>query len=308
MMEFENLSCLVFLVLAVFFVFAGLSFSVEPGVSVEDLEKVISKLRPLHKTLGKPGPGDWLDQHREPGQTFKEYLQFNPNTPQGKRNVIYIQPLGDFTPTQRKMVTLTADFMGCYFYVPVKVKEDIPLSLIPRQARRVHPSWGMKQILTSYVLDVVLKKRLPKDAAAYIAFTASDLWPGRGWNFVFGQASIYERVGVWSIYRNGDPDKSEEDFRLCLLRTMKTAVHETGHMFSMLHCILYECCMCGSNHREESDRRPVFLCPECLAKVCWATRSDPVQRYKKLADFFKKNGFKEQEEFCYKSIRVLMPK
>ena len=44
-----------------------------------------------------------------------------------------------------------------------------------------------------------------------------------------------------------------------------TATHETGHMFSMLHCTAYECCMCGSNHREESDRRPVYLCPECTA-------------------------------------------
>ena len=48
----------------------------------------------------------------------------------------------------------------------------------------------MKQILTTHVLGEVLKPRLPKDAAAYIAFTASDLWPGEGWNFVFGQATL----------------------------------------------------------------------------------------------------------------------
>jgi len=265
----------------------------------------MEKLRPLHKKLGKPNPGDWLSVHREPGQTFKEYLQCGPITPQGKRRVIYVQPLGDFTKTQRQIVILTADFMGHYFNVPVKIKEDLPLSLIPAKARRIHPAWGMKQILSTYVLDSVLIPRLPKDAAAYIAFTGSDLWPGRGWNFVFGQASIRERVGVWSIYRNGDPDRSAADFRLCLLRTMKTATHETGHMFSMLHCIMYQCNMCGSNHREESDRRSIFLCPECLAKLCRATRSDPVTRYKKLADFFKKNGFTKETDFCTRSIRLL---
>lgn len=248
------------LLLIALFVFSGLSMAEESEVSPDTLEKMMEKLRPLHKKLNKPGPGDWLSIHREQGQTFREYLRCRPVTPRGERSVIYVQPLGDFTRTQRLIVTLTADFMARYFNVPVKIKEDLPLSLIPAKARRTHPTWGMKQILSTYVLGSVLKPRLSGDAAAYNAFTSSDLWPGRGWNFVFGQASIRERVGVWSIYRNGDPDKNPADFRFCLLRTMKTATHETGHMFSMLHCILYQCNMCGSNHREESDRRPIFLC------------------------------------------------
>lgn len=275
------------------------------GRSPEALKKMIEKLRPLHKKPGQPKLGDWLSMHREPGQTFAEYLQCKPVTPQGKRHVIYVQPLGDFTGTQRRVVTLSADFMGRYFNLPVKIKENLPLSIIPAEARRTHPAWGMKQILSTYVLDAVLKPRLPEDAAAYIAFTSADLWPGRGWNFVFGQASTRERVGVWSIYRNGDPDKSAADFRLCLLRTMKTATHETGHMFSLLHCILYQCNMCGSNHREESDRKPITLCPECLAKLCWATGCDPAERYKKLMDFFTENGFKSEAGFCAKSIHYL---
>lgn len=291
--------------LVVFLVFSGFSFGIESGSSPDALKKMREKLRPLHEKLPPPQPGDWLSIHREPGQTFEQYLACDPILPQGKRKVIYVQPLGDFTGTQLRIVTLTADFLGRYYNLPVKVRENLPLSLIPADARRVHPAWGMKQILSNYVLDSVLKRRLPGDAAAYLAFTASDLWPGRGWNFVFGQASISERVGVWSIYRNGDPDRSATDFRLCLLRTLKTAVHETGHMFSLLHCIEYQCGMCGSNHREESDRRPIALCPECLAKVCWATRTDPVERYKKLADFFEKNELQAEADFCRKSIQVL---
>ena len=152
----------------------------------------------------------------------------------------------------------------------------------------------------------MLEPRLPKDAVAYIAFTTSDLWPGRGWNFVFGQASLRSRVGVWSIYRNGDPERSPAAFRLCLVRTMKTATHETGHMFSMLHCTAYECNMCGSNHREESDRRPIALCPECVAKLWWITKSDPVERYRKLAAFSRKNGLRAEADSYEKSVQALL--
>lgn len=283
---------------------AGCASSAEDG-RVETIKKAMEKIRPLHTKLGKPKPGDWLVSHQESGQTFAQYLRGRPVGPTKQRGTLYVQPLGKFSATQRKIITLTAEFMGLYFSLPVKVKDDLPLSLIPRRARRTHPSWGVKQILSTYVLDHVLRPRLPKDAVAYIAFTASDLWPGQGWNFVFGQASLRGRVGVWSIHRNGDPERSPAGFRLCLLRTMKTATHETGHMLSMQHCTLYECNMCGSNHREESDRRPIALCPECAAKLWWITRADPVARYRKLAAFCKEQGLKDEAEYYQKALRAL---
>ena len=274
-------------------------------ISTGILKEIIEKLRPLHKRLGKPRPGDWLTEHSEPGQTFLEYLDSSPVIPGDQRKTIYVQPLGNFTHTQRRIIDLTAEFMALFFNLGVKIQADLPLRIIPDNARRIHPQWGMRQILSTYILDAVLIPRLPGDAAAYIAFTTSDLWPGMGWNFVFGQASTRDRVGVWSIYRNGDPDKSEAEFRLCLRRTMNTAVHETGHMFSLLHCTLYRCVMCGSNHREESDRRPLSLCPECLAKLCWATKTGPEKHYKKLHPFFEQNAFEEEAEFCRESLRVI---
>ena len=281
----------------------------EPGrKEAAQFAAAIEKLRPLHKKISKPGPNDWLAHHKEPGQTFREYLRYKPVTAHGKRNIIYIQPLGAFTESQRRIVKTTAEFMALFYDVEVKIKKDIPLSAIPAKARRVHPRWGMKQVLTSYVLHSVLKPRLPADAAAYIAFTGSDLWPGEGWNFVFGEASIRERVGVWSIYRNGDPEKSSEDYTLCLRRTLKTAVHETGHMFSMLHCTKYECCMCGSNHREESDRRPLWFCPECVAKVWWATGADPAKRYTGLSEFCAKHKLAAESDFYKKCAFALKPK
>lgn len=273
--------------------------------TTRQLETVASKVTPLHKKLGKPKPGEWLAEHKESGQTFAQYLRSRPTTAQGKRKVLYIQPLGPFTKTQRKIVDLSADFMGKYFGLQTKIKKPLTLAVIPKQAQRKHPSWGMHQILSTYVLDKVLRPRLPKDAAAYIAFTAVDLYPEPSWNFVFGQASLVHRVGVWSIYRNGDPDKSAAAFRLCLLRTLKTATHETGHMFSIDHCIYYECNMCGSNHRAESDRRPVTLCPVCLPKLLHATGVDAKQRFKDLAAFCKQHKLKPERVYYEKALKAL---
>ncbi len=284
------------------------SLAIQPARETEQwgqLPAPFQRLLPLHEKLGPPTPGDWLAEHKEPGQSYSQYLRDRPIRVDQRHRVIYIQPLGAFDPTQQKMLDQTAEFLRIYFQLPVKIRDRLSLDLIPASARREHPTWHVKQILSTYVLDEVLQPRLPADACAYIALTTSDLWPGRGWNFVFGQASLSERVGVWSIARNGDPHAGDSAFRQCLLRTIKTASHEIGHMFSMQHCTFYECNMCGSNHRQEGDRRPLWLCPHCLAKLCYATGADPVKRFKDLAAFSKREGLKSEREFYEKSLAVL---
>lgn len=278
--------------------------SPQDAARVQPIRDVMGRLRPLHLPICEPGPHDWLSNHKEDGQTFDEYLACKPVTLEGARRVLYIQPLGDFTPTQRKIVTLTADFMALYFNTETKVNDDLPLSLVPAGSRRAARGFG-EQIHAGHILHGVLQPRLPADAAAYIAFTASDLYPEDSWNFVFGQASLYERVGVWSLARYGNPDGSQAAFRLCLLRTIKTATHETGHMFSMYHCILYECNMNGSNHLQESDEKPLALCPECQAKLCWATGAKPAEQFVKLAQFCAEQGLEEERAFYERSLQAL---
>jgi archaemetzincin len=258
------------------------------------LRRAIKRLTPLHRPMGPIQPGDWLSQHKEPGQSFEQYLRSKPTTPTARRRAIYIQPIGPFGKQERRALELTARFMAAYFCLPVKVTRDLPLSLIPAGAQRKHPSWGMHQILSTHVLYRVLKPRLPADAVAYLGLTATDLWPGQGWNFVFGQASLSGRVGVWSTHRNGDPNKGAAEFSRYLLRTIKTATHETGHMLSIRHCTHHECNMCGSNSRSESDRRPLALCPQCLAKLSWAARCDPAARYRALARVCRSAGLTAQ--------------
>jgi archaemetzincin len=283
---------------------AQTSGSQEPTVA--EMEQLIARLTPLHTRLGPPEPGDWLDVHDEPGQTFEQYRKSSPVTARGARKVIYIQPIGTFTKGQRRVVEQTAEFMALFFGLEVKTLADIPVGGgWPEHARRVHPSWGDEQLLTTHILDDVLKPRLPADGATILGFTAMDLWPGRGWNFVFGQASLRDRVGVWSIYRKGDADGGVAERRKCLLRTVKTATHETGHMFSALHCTAYECNMCGSNSLDESDRRPLALCPQCLAKLVWATGVDPVDRFDKLAAFCNKVGLDHEAAFYERSRAAL---
>lgn len=280
-----------------------------PGQRVEatpeSLRRAMAAVTHLHRPMGEPLPGDWLTTSPEPGQTFEEYLKSDPVRPSAERRVIYVRPLGEFTPAQTRVVALAADFMSDFFHLPVQLSPGQPLPPIPPEQRRVHPEWGDRQIRAGHITMDILRPSLPPDAAALIAFTSSDLYPGPELNYVFGQASFRERVGVWSLYRLGKPDIDGRSFRLTLLRTLKIAAHETGHMFSIKHCTKYECVMSGTNGLHETDRRPLDVCPECMAKICWATNTSPRERYARLARFCAANGLEQERRFFEAAAEAL---
>lgn len=258
--------------------------------------KKIDKLAPHFDRMPKPEEGDWLAKYPEGGQTFDQYVAGRQQPIRADYQEIHLLPLGEFTPAEEKLLKQTGEFMQPFFGMKVRILDRFPLENIPDEAQRPRDD-GRRQLLTTYLLDDVLKPRRSKKAAALLGFVAEDLWPGKGWNYVFGQASLQERVGVWSLFRNGDSTGDEAEVKLCLLRTLKTAVHETGHMLGILHCIGYSCCMNGSNHLDESDRKPLEFCPECQAKLWWTCRVDPVPRFDGLTKFAAEAGLKEEAEF-----------
>ncbi len=277
-------------IVIVAFVFFGCSENKPDSVSNSDgtatrLTTIKESIVPFFKPM-EIREYDWLTSFHEDGQTFEEYIASNPTLPNAERRTIYIQPIGEFTETQQKILKLTADYMKAFYNLPVKLNDIKAFENLPKGVSRKNPYDGQKQLKTSYFLDKLLPSLLPDDAAAFICFTNLDLFPDEKWNYVFGQAMLKTRVGVWSLWRFGNPDKSAEDFQLFLARTLKVAMHETGHMFSIQHCTKYECLMSGANHLGETDRRPLDVCPEDMAKIAWAMKYDPKLRYQNLARFW----------------------
>ena len=57
--------------------------------------------------------------------------------------------------------------------------------------------------------------------------------------------------------------------------------------------------------RFAADQRPLALCPECMAKICYATGAAPGPRFKKLAEFCRQQGLSSQAEFYEREIKAL---
>ncbi len=55
--------------------------------------------------------------------------------------------------------------------------------------------------------------------------------------------------------------------------------------------------MNGSNHLQESDSRPLFLCPVCLRKLQSGIGFDVVDRYRRLVDVYRKAQLKKETDW-----------
>jgi archaemetzincin len=272
------------------FALASPALALASASPADPLEIAQAKLRPLFKHLGPTYPGDWLAEHRESGQTYREFRAAMRTRAIDNFKTIRVVPIGPLTAGQKAVLDITVEFMRPFFGLPLVLDPVVRLESIPNDAQRVLHDIGPRQLLTSYLLNTVLTSRRHDEDAAVLGIAAIDLWPGPGWNFVFGQASLTERVGVWSMARNGNADGSASEQKICTTRTVMTATHETGHMFGIRHCIAWKCGMNGSNSLEERDHQPLEFCPECQPKLWWTLGLDPLIRSRALEVIAQRHG------------------
>lgn len=268
-----------------------------------DPQTLSANLRPLFSSRGfeakrPPAADDWLAGHDESGQSFEAFKTDRPHTPTESRSTIYVLPLGEFSGMAAPDLAVVERFAAAFFQVPVEVLPALDVTGTTLRSRQ-NPYSGERQLLTTDILDL-LRGQLPADAFCLVGVTMTDLYPDPNWNFVFGQASLRQRVGVYSFARYASDDSS-----LMLRRSLKVMGHEIGHMFGIRHCTYFECIMNGSNHLAESDRRPMHLGPVDLRKLMWSVGFDPVDRYRQLAKVYLELGFDDEAAWVDQRLELV---
>ena len=282
-----------------------LSITHNPKEIKDHLRYLESALDSLHHVKSNPIPGEWLFHNKELQQYPHQFLAAHPSIlPDENKQKIYIQPIGSFTPMQTDILTKTGDYLTVFYNIQVEILDSISAAEVPSSSRRKN-SFGNEQLQTTYIMNKILEPNIPKDARAVMGFTAYDLYPNDEYNFVFGQGRVGGEVGIYSIARFGYPDWDSTEYSMVLQRTFKVAAHELGHIFGFRHCVNYECLMNGSNHMDETDRKPFYLCPLDLLKVTQGMGIDESYRFQKLAHFWGKLGYQKQETFYLECIKLL---
>jgi archaemetzincin len=254
-----------------------------------------------------PSPSDWLANHAEAGQTFVQFVRAGYNPPDARRHTVYLQPLGMFAPDDSPPLDQLRQFAAVFFMLDIVVLPTLDIAASPITARQ-NPHTHHTQLLTSDILGL-LRRQLPIDAYGMLGITMTDLYPDPAWNFVFGQASLRERVGVYSFarYHPRFSGKAPSDAwqQLMRRRSCKVLAHETAHMFGIAHCVYFHCLMNGSNHLAESDARPMHLCPVNLRKLQHGVGFDVVVREERLHDVCVRLGFTDEARWLRERVATI---
>lgn len=257
--------------------------------------------------MGEPEPGDWLYTQVEIGQTFDGFLRSKPNLPDAKRRFIYLRQLGEFPEFPFPVLQRLSEFTAAYFTIETTISPRINLDK-NRLTTRSNPISEKYQFLAPELLKL-LKKQLPKDAYCLMGLTMDDLYPDPAWNFVFGQASLRDRTGVYSFCRF-DPlwygsDRKETFESKFTMEICRLLAHEMSHMFGIQHCIYFKCVMNGAMSLREHEEQPIHLCPVCLRKLQHSTGCDVLARYHELLSLYQKYGLTEEAQWIEKRLEKL---
>ena len=239
--------------------------------------------------LGEPEQGSWRSIYREEPQTLEDYLQEAKNIKSEANNTIYIQPLGEMNVTYTAVLKKMCEYAEIFFNCKTIILEQKPLfeNCYVESRGQYNASSLTRWLVYSYK---------PDDTIAIIGITNVDLYSGT-LNFVFGQGSLQDGAGVYSLRRLETTDET-----LFLRRSIGLMSHEMGHIFSIKHCVFYKCLMNGANSLAESDSQPLHLCPIDLEKLKCNVKFDTVEWYKKLMAFYKENNLQKEAEWVERRI------
>ena len=287
-----------FLIISMFFISCN---AAENNPDSPTNQSYFRKIQRNDIKLEEPVSGEWRFTHHEDSQFLSNYQSRKPEIAKPGITKIYLQPIGDFTEDQLKIMELDRAYLQLFFQLTTILLKPVSDASIPDSARRKRHD-GVEQLNTQYILRHILKGNIPSQGYALMAITEKDLYPSADWNFVFGQASYADRVGVSSLYRLGN--KPLDNFNVCLKRILNISSHEIGHMFSLTHCVLAKCMMNGANNLNETDLSPNRLCSECQKKIYWNIGYNNELRLQQLAEFFKTNNLTEDFKLMEKDLQL----
>jgi archaemetzincin len=172
--------------------------------------------------------------------------------------------VGATPEVDREALALIRDSALAKFGVPVR---QVELSGIDFAYDAARGQYGSIPVLE------MLARQAPADAHKLLAVTERDLFiPVL--TFVFGQAQLGGRVGVVSLARLRQEFYNLPPHREVFLgRVMKEALHETGHMFGLVHCADRTCAMSLATSVRQIDLKQAAFCAACAARLPSAGRT-----------------------------------
>ncbi len=282
--------------------------SVEPQDDVEDgvdegneWKKHIKKAAKEDSIVGANGWKRGIGKN-EVEQPFEAFANSEVMRTNASRNLLKIVIIDQgISNEEQEILQIVSDYLSVVHGVTVTLTTNYTLTDIDRRGNQ----YAVEPNLSK------LRENLP-ETTFVLGFTSKDLYSYEcrdSVNFIFGVGRWQYAAGLFSTCRFSDGSLEKT-----LIRLMRLASHEFGHMRGLAHCIKYACCMQGVNSMNEADKVPLTFCAQDMAKICHLNQWNLKEGYQRQLDFFenfeekyrKKTDFSAEMERLKKKTNALM--
>ena len=224
-----------------------------------------------------------MGQNPEPRQTFEHFTKQTANKVIPSK--IYLVRIGSFTPLEESSFLESRTYLYAFFGIQIDTLADMEISSFPDSTLL-----NKKELISSSLLSNHFYLPDHTDSSGYltVGMTPNNILPDPKLQYAFGQASFEKNCAIVSTHKFPTLKNGNTSPYYLNLRTFKTLTHETAHLIGLQHCQTYECNMNGNLHLQELDSKPVWLCPECLQKLHWILKLNPINRLENLQAFWEK--------------------
>jgi archaemetzincin len=168
---------------------------------------------------------------------------------------LYVAASPEVSREERRMVT---DSLAGEFGLPPREMEIPAVDFAFDAERRQYSSIAVLEMLV---------RICPNDAGKLLAVTDRDLFVPV-LTFVFGHAQLGGRAAVCSLARLRQEFYGLAPSREVLVeRAAKEALHETGHLFGLVHCADRRCAMSMATNVRQIDNKEAAFCARCRAHL-----------------------------------------
>ncbi len=141
------------------------------------------------------------------------------------------------------------------------------------------PQRALNRSRYQYDADIIVRglfPQLPGDGLGLLALSNFDLYEEGRSRFVFGLASLVDRVTVVSMARFRGPWWGEDpDPARFLDRLHKVVIHEVAHTLGLAHCPDQHCAMREDRSLDDLDTSPSRFCARCQVALKKAKKRRP---------------------------------
>lgn len=184
----------------------------------------------------------------------------------GSQPVYYVRAVG---PVADHHAEFTCEVIREVFHIRCHIMPTLPL-----------PAGAFDVERNQHDADALIDglfRGIPDNAVGLMGITNADLYENGSGRFVFGLASVVDRVGVISLarYRGRWWDNPDDPVRFHEL-LYKVVIHEVGHTLGVQdHCPDTHCAMREDRTLEDLVESPSRICHRCWGRIRQGIRQTP---------------------------------